>query len=106
MLSANFSAMVELGDDVLKPFLQVWWRGGGGGREDKGGGWVGGGALGWGGEVILGGRGPACLWGCSCGVCWQRDSSNCNIATSPLRHQCTDRMSVPAHHQLCTGADT
>jgi hypothetical protein len=22
MLSANFSAMVELGDDVLKPFLQ------------------------------------------------------------------------------------
>lgn len=23
MLAANFSAMVELGDDVLKPFLQV-----------------------------------------------------------------------------------
>jgi hypothetical protein len=23
MLAANFSSMVELGDDVLKPFLQV-----------------------------------------------------------------------------------
>lgn len=44
MLSANFSAMVELGDDVLKPFLQVGdtrvegviWRGGELGQLDRG----------------------------------------------------------------------
>jgi hypothetical protein len=85
MLSANFSAMVELGDDVLKPFLQVWWRGGGGGEGGQGGGvgWGGCIGVGWGGDP--GGEGSSVPVGL---LMWsllaegQQQLQHCNITAA------------------------